>query len=138
MGHYARNCTKKSGEKCQICGKNGHAALTCNQLKNNNQASRNIQFNQQNRRDNNNNNNNRNNSYNNNNNNRNNSGNNYNRNNNNNRNTNFGNSNTKQRNAYYSQNDDGNDKIDNDEENYQDTLAKSMIELANSIKNLKE
>ena len=58
-------------------------------------------------------------------------------NNNSNRNTNFGNSNTRQRNAYYSQNDE-NDLIENDEENYQDTLAKSMIELANSIKNLKE
>ena len=147
MGHYAKNCTKKSAEKCQICGKNGHAALTCNQLKNNNQANRNIQFNQQNRRDDNNNNNNRNNNYNNNNNrnnnynnnnnNRNNNGNNYNRNNNNNRNTNFGNSNTRQRNAYYSQNDENN-LIENDEENYQDTLAKSKIELANSIKNLKE
>ncbi len=53
---------------------------------------------------------------------------------NNNRNTDFGNSNTRQRNAYYSQNDE-NDLIENDEENYQDTLAKSMIELANSIKN---
>jgi hypothetical protein len=140
LGHYAKNCTKKSGEKCQICGKNGHAALTCNQLKNNNQASRNIQFNQQNRRDNNNdnrsNNYNNNNRNNNNNNNRNNNGNNYNRNNNN-RNTNFRNSNTRQRNAYYSQND-GNDLIEDDEEDYQDTLAKSMIELANSIKNLKE
>lgn len=116
-GHIAKNCLQKNAERCQVCGKTGHTALGCNQIRNNNQTSRNIQFNSPNQRNNsgynNNNNNNRNN----------------NNNNNNNRNTNFGNRNTRQGNTFSLQNEFNND--------FQQDLADSMKELAKSIKNLK-
>lgn len=137
-GHMSKNCQQKAAEKCQICGRTNHTALDCRQIRNNNQVSRNLQFNQQNQRSNNfNNNNNRNNSnFNNNRNNDNNYNNNRNNGNNNNRNTNFGNSNNRQGNAYYSQNDI-NDLLE-ENRTYQNTIASSMTELANSIKNLKD